>query len=247
MRRRALAAVIVAALVSAAVAAAADSTDPKVEDHEGRPGLRVRLDAPVHRPRARLGRRRGEAGSLKIPVCPSNQPNNSDLTITGHAESSLTLDSAAIQVDTDVLVFKNAGQVSKLVKRTSSTRPSSDCLRYDLIKSVGGQGVTVVGVSQLPVAKAGDHSALYRVTLAVKVGVEVRAGLQRLPLRVAGARAVLREHRRPGLAQARAAGLENGIAKKLAARRRDKRGTRPRPQGRILCCRQAPPGAGFVE
>ena len=77
--------------------------------------------------------------SLKIPICPANQPNNSDLTITGHAESVLTLESAGLQVDTDVVVFKTPTQVTKLVERI--LQPTlADCLEYDLLKSVGGHG-----------------------------------------------------------------------------------------------------------
>src|SRR4029077_16733692 len=134
---RAQVAVLVAGLIWAAVAAAADSTDPKGaltkadQVYASSSTLRFTDLGPAWAGGAE------KPSSLKIPVCPSNQPNNSDLTITGHAESRLTLDSAAIQVDTDVLVFKNAGQVSKLVKRIILNPSVSDCLRYDLIKSVG--------------------------------------------------------------------------------------------------------------
>jgi hypothetical protein len=105
--------------------------------------------------------------SLKIPVCPGNQPNNHDLTITGHAESTLTLESAGLQIDSDVLVFASPAQVAKLAKRVLRPVSLLTCLRFNLLKQVAGQGVTIVGVSQLR-GQAGDGAQLYRVTLVVK-------------------------------------------------------------------------------
>jgi hypothetical protein len=215
---RALGAVAVAALLVAAVAVAADITDPKVrltkadQAMAGKLVLRFTDLGPAWSGGAE------KPISLKIPVCPANQPNNSDLIITGHAESGLNLQSAATQVDTDVLIFKSAKQVSKLVKRVIESPSLSDCLRYDLIKSVGGQGVTIVGVSQVPVAKAGDHSALYRVTLSVKSGSKtvpvysdflyVSKGRAQYSVNIVA----------PGAIKTELPSLENGIAKKLAAK-----------------------------
>ena len=93
-----------------------------------------------------------------------------------------------------------------------------ECLRYDLLKSVGGQGVTIVGVSQLPLRKAGDHSALFRVTLDVKSSgkivpvysdfLYVSKGRIHYSVNVVA----------PGAAKTQLPSLENGIAKLLAAR-----------------------------
>jgi hypothetical protein len=209
---------LVAALYAVTVGLAADSTDPRItiatadQAYAARILLRFNDLGPAwsggaHKPT-----------SLKIPVCPSNQPNNSDLTITGHAESGLNLQSAAIQVDTDVLVFQTKSQVAKLVKRIFLAPALGDCLRYDLIKSVGGQGVTVVGVSQLPVKKAGDHSQLFRVTLSVasngkKVPVYsdflyVSQGRAQYFVNIVS----------PGAMKTELPSLENGIAKRLAAK-----------------------------
>jgi hypothetical protein len=217
MKRRVLIAAVAAGVVVSA-AAAADSTDPKIE-----------LSKADQAVAARLVLRSGDLGpawsggaekptSLKIPVCPANQPNNSDLTITGHAESRLNLQSAAIQVDTDVLRFRSSRQVTALVKRILLSPSLPDCLRYDLIKSVGGQGVTIVGVSQVPVAKVGDHSALFRVTLSVKSGsknVPVYSDF----LYVSQGRAQYFVNLvAPGAIRSELPSLENGIAKRLAAK-----------------------------
>jgi hypothetical protein len=217
---RAAATVIVALLASAsvAVAVAADSTDPKValtkadQAYASSSTLEVNDLGPAWAGGAE------KPSSLKIPVCPSNQPNNSDLTITGHAESRLTLESAAVQVDTDVLVFKNAGQVSKLVKRIILAPAIGDCLRYDLIKSVGGQGVTVVGVSQAPVAKAGDHSALFRVTLSAKSGSKSVPVYSDFLYVSQGRAQYFVNIVAPGALKSELPSLENGIAKKLAVK-----------------------------
>jgi hypothetical protein len=221
MTRRALLLLLglAAGLAVVAMAVAADPTDPKVkltkadQAYANRIVLRFADLGPAWTGGAE------KPSSLKVPVCPANQPNDSDLTITGHAESGLNLESAALQVDTDVVVFKNAKQVAKLVHRIF--RPTiSDCLRYDLIKSVGGQGVTVVGVSQLPLKKVGDHSALFRVTLGVKSNGKsvpvysdflfVSKGRTHYSVSIVA----------PGAAKGQLASLENGIAKLLAARAR---------------------------
>jgi hypothetical protein len=215
---RAAATVIVALLASASVAVAADSTDPKValtkadQAYASSSTLEVNDLGPAWAGGAE------KPSSLKIPVCPSNQPNDSDLTITGHAESRLTLESAAVQVDTDVLVFKNAGQVSKLVKRIILSPAIGDCLRYDLIKSVGGQGVTVVGVSQAPVAKAGDHSALFRVTLSAKSGSKSVPVYSDFLYVSQGRAQYFVNIVAPGALKSELPSLENGIARKLAVK-----------------------------
>jgi hypothetical protein len=209
--------VLAASLAVTAVATAADSTDPKIrltkadQTYANRIVLRFNDLGPAWTGGAE------KPTSLKVPICPANQPNNSDLTITGHAESGLNLQSAAIQVDTDVVVFRTANQVAKLVKRIF-VPATGQCLRYDLLKSVGGKGVTVVGVSQLPLKKAGDHSALFRVTLDVKSGsttvpvysdfLYVSKGRTHYSVNVVA----------PGAMKTQLPSLENGIAKRLAAR-----------------------------
>ena len=213
-----LLAVAGAALVVASAALAADSTDPKIKLSKADQALAAKLVLRFTDLGAAWSGGAEKPSSLKIPVCPSNQPNNSDLTITGHAESRLNLQTAATQVDTDVLIFKSAKQVAKLVGRVIESPSISDCLRYDLIKSVGGQGVTIVGVSQVPVAKAGDHSALYRVTLSVKSGSKTVPVFSDFLYVSQGRAQYFVNIVAPGAIKSELPSLENRIAKGLAAK-----------------------------
>jgi hypothetical protein len=161
--KRLLALWIAAALLTAA-AAAADSTDPKTKltkvDQARAAASLLRFSD--------LGPAWSGAGetptTLKIPVCPGDQPNNSDLTLTGHAESYLQLKSEGLQIDTDVEIFETAGQVGTLVKRMV-TPLLSGCLRYDLLKSLGSSAATVGNVTLVKLRDAGTHSSDYRVSL----------------------------------------------------------------------------------
>ena len=213
-----LLAVAGAALVVASAAHAADSTDPKINQSKADQALAAKLVLRFTDLGAAWSGGAEKPSSLKIPVCPSNQPNDSDLTITGHAESRLNLQTAATQVDTDVLIFKSAKQVAKLVGRVIESPSISDCLRYDLIKSVGGQGVTIVGVSQVPVAKAGDHSALYRVTLSVKSGSKTVPVFSDFLYVSQGRAQYFVNIVAPGAIKSELPSLENRIAKGLAAK-----------------------------
>ena len=207
-----------AALVVASAALAADSTDPKIKLSKADQALAAKLVLRFTDLGAAWSGGAEKPSSLKIPVCPSNQPNDSDLTITGHAESRLNLQTAATQVDTDVLIFKSAKQVAKLVGRVIESPSISDCLRYDLIKSVGGQGVTIVGVSQVPVAKAGDHSALYRVTLSVKSGSKTVPVFSDFLYVSQGRAQYFVNIVAPGAIKSELPSLENRIAQRLAAK-----------------------------
>jgi hypothetical protein len=155
---------VLAALVGAAVAAA-DSTDPKTRLTTAD---QARAAASLLR-FSDLGPAWSGAGerptTLKIPVCPGDQANNSDLTLTGHAESYLTLKSAGLQIDTDVEVFASARQVDKLVKRMVTPLLSA-CLKYDLLKSLGSSGASVGKVTLVKLHQAGSHSSDYRVAVA---------------------------------------------------------------------------------
>lgn len=164
--RRFLLLAFLAALVTlvAAALAAADATDPrtkitKLDQAQAVASLLKFSD---------LGPAWAGAGetpsTLKIPVCPGDQPNNSDLTLTGHAESYLELKSEGLQVDTDVEVFKSAGEVNTLVKRMVTPLLSA-CLKYDLLKSLGSLGASLGNVTLLKLEKVGSHSSDYRVSL----------------------------------------------------------------------------------
>jgi hypothetical protein len=210
--------VFAAALVVATSALGADSTDPKIELSKADQAVAAKLVLRLGDLGAAWSGGAEKPSSLKIPICPSNQPNDSDLTVTGHAESRLNLQTAATQVDTDVLVFKRANQVAKLVSRVLSSPSLEDCLRYDLIKSVGGQGVTIVGVSQVPVAKAGDHSALFRVTLSVKSGSKTVPVYSDFLYVSQGRAQYFVNIVAPGAIASELPSLENRIAKRLAAK-----------------------------
>jgi hypothetical protein len=217
MTARLLIVVAAAALMVGAVAAA-DSTDPKVRLSKADQAYAAKLLLRTNDLGAAWAGGAEKPTSLKLPICPANQPNNSDLTVTGHAESRLNLQSAATQVDTDVLVLERVKQVSALVKRILLSPSLSDCLRYDLIKSVGGQGVTIIGVSQVPVAKAGDHSALYRVTLSVKSGATVVRVYSDFLYVSQGRAQYFVNIVAPGAIRTELPSLENRIAKRLAAK-----------------------------
>jgi hypothetical protein len=214
---RALLVCAVAGLVAAS-AAAADSTDPKIELSKADQAYAAKLPLRTNDLGAAWSGGAETPTSLKIPVCPSNQPNISDLTVTGHAESALNLQTAATRVDTDVLILKRPQQVSALVKRILLSPSLSDCLRYDLIKSVGGQGVTIVGVSQIPVAKAGDRSALYRVTLSVKSGSKAVPVYSDFLYVSQGRAQYFVNIVAPGAIKSELPSLENRIAGRLAAK-----------------------------
>ena len=165
MRRLVLVA-LAAALVAAAVAAA-DSTDPRTklttadQAHATASLLRFSDLGPAWSGAAE------KPTTLKIPVCPGDQANNSDLTLTGHAESYLELKSEGLEVDTDVEIFKSAAEVETLFKRMVTPLLSA-CLKYDLLKSLGSAGVSIGNVALLKLTPAGAHSSDYRVALKYK-------------------------------------------------------------------------------
>ena len=109
--------------------------------------------------------------AMKIPVCPIYKPNNSDLVVTGHAESYAEQANLGIQVDADVAVFRSAKQVDVLFQRMLQPKLGS-CLKFNLLKTLVGSQVDVeLGtVTRLPIAKIGTHTALFRVAMAVKSG-----------------------------------------------------------------------------
>jgi len=215
---RPLALVLLTALVTAAVAVAADSTDPRIEIAKadqalaGSSVLRFTDLGPAWAGGA------VKPVSLKIPVCPGNQPDNHDLTITGHAESTLTLESAGLQVDSDVLVFKSPAQVTKLAKRVLQPVSLQTCLRFNLLKQVAGQGVTIVGVSQLPLARASGSARLYRVTLEAKSNGQTVSVFNDFLFVSKGRSQFFVSVVAPSSEKGQLPSLENNIAKTLAAR-----------------------------
>jgi hypothetical protein len=210
--------VLLAAAVVAAAAVAADSTDPRIKLSKAD---QARAKAAVLRFSDLGSAWTGGAEkpkSLKIPICPANVPNDHDLTITGHAESALTLSSAAINVDTDVEIFKTAAQVAKLAKRVFQPLQLAACLKYDLEKSIAGPTASVTGVAAIPVAKAGDRSILYRATVAVKSGKKTVPVYSDFLFVSKDRSQFFVNIVSPGSMKTELPSLENGIAKLLASR-----------------------------
>jgi hypothetical protein len=166
---RSLLAVLSVALVTASVALAADPLDPKVkitatDQAHATAALLVRNDLG---PAWAGGVRKPQA--FKTPVCPAHHPDNSDLTISGHVEAVFDNGNGGIQIDSDVQILKTAKQVETLFGRILHPKLAT-CLKYDLLKSVGGTNVIIGKVTRLDLAKVGTHSAVFRVSLIVKSG-----------------------------------------------------------------------------
>ena len=107
--------------------------------------------------------------SFKAPTCPAQRPNDGDLTLTGHAESLFTNGNGGIQIDTDVEVFPTSKQAKARFTRFMQPKVFS-CLKYDLAKSIGGSGATILKPTRLDLPKVAERVAAFRVPVAVKSG-----------------------------------------------------------------------------
>lgn len=107
--------------------------------------------------------------SLKAPVCPSLRPDYSKLTLTGHAESIFTNGNGGIQVVSDVEVWKNLAQAKQHMNALLQPKLGT-CIRYALLKSVGGTNVTILEAQRRDFPKLGDSTVHYRAPLGVKSG-----------------------------------------------------------------------------
>jgi hypothetical protein len=161
-----------AALLAAFVTAVADARDPwdprtKIRQADQRKAAATVLT------QADLGG--GWTGgsrkptSFKAPTCPAQRPNDGDLTLTGHAESLFSNGNGGIQIDTDVEVFPTAKQAKARFVRFMQPKLFS-CLKYDLAKSIGGSGATILKPARLDVPKVAERVAAFRVPVAVKAG-----------------------------------------------------------------------------
>jgi hypothetical protein len=166
---RALLVAVAAALVVVS-AALADPLDPKK--------VLVQADESYA---ARVALTQGDLGqgwtggaikppsSLKAPVCPQLRPDFSDLTITGHAESRFDNGNGGIQVVADVEVWRTPKQMSAHYKRMLRPKINA-CLRYALLKDVGGTNVTILPVKRTSFPKLAPVTRHYRAPLWVKSG-----------------------------------------------------------------------------
>ena len=107
--------------------------------------------------------------SLKAPRCPAYSPNQHDLVLTGHAESLFDNGNGGVQVDTDAEVFRSAKDAATRFRRILQPQLGA-CLRYDLLKSIGGSGIVILAAKRLQFPQVAERTAVYRVPLLVKQG-----------------------------------------------------------------------------
>ena len=214
--------VIVAFCALAAVGGARGRLDrPEGAAHEGRPGEGVGVVLRFNDLGPAWAGGAEKPTSLKIPVCPGEP-----------AEQQRPDDHRARRVEADARErrasrstptsssSRRRRRCRSSCKRIDSRRRSATASSYDLLKSVGDQGVTVVGVSQRAGGEGGRPlGSVPRDAVGEIAERQVGAGVQRLPVRVAGPGAVLRQHRRPvERSKSELPSLENRIAKLLAVK-----------------------------
>lgn len=107
--------------------------------------------------------------SFKAPSCPQQRPNDGDLTIVGHAESTFYNGNGGIQVDSDVEVFPTAKQAAARFNRFIQPKLYT-CLKYDLDKSAGAKLKYLAG-SRLTFPKVAERTAAFRIPIIQGSGV----------------------------------------------------------------------------
>src|SRR4029079_8482983 len=105
---------------------------------------------------------------LTAPKWPGLDPEESDLTGTGHAEARFTYTRGSVVFDQDNQVLESEKAVNTDFARVIQPK-LKDCLAYELKQSGKGQIVSVV-VRELPFPKLGTHSAAYRGTMVLRAG-----------------------------------------------------------------------------
>jgi hypothetical protein len=162
-------AVAVAALVAAA-AASADPLDPKIRINSSDQAAAARVLVTQDDLGAGWSGGRINPVSLKMPRCPTLQPNFSGLTLTGHVESNFNNGNGGWQVDTDVTMLKTPKQVSRQFALLSKPQLGT-CVRYDVLKTTGSDPNIKLGlVKRLTFPKLGTFARAYRTTIVVKAG-----------------------------------------------------------------------------
>lgn len=107
--------------------------------------------------------------SFKAPTCPAQRPNDGDLTLTGHAESVFSNGNGGIQIDSDIEVFPTVKQAKARFVRFMQAKLFT-CLKYDLAKSLGASGITLLKPTRLDLPKSAERFGAFRVPIAVKSG-----------------------------------------------------------------------------
>ena len=101
------------------------------------------------------------------PTCPNYHPKQSDLVLTGAAESDFRR--AGMEVDSEVQVLRTARMVSLDWQRSVVAPGALPCLRSLLAKGLGTTA-TVVSFRRLPFPKLTRYTAAFRAVVAVKIG-----------------------------------------------------------------------------
>jgi hypothetical protein len=160
---------LVVALVAAA-AAFADPLDPKIRISSADQAAATRVLLTRDDLGAAWAGGQIKPVSLKMPRCPTLQPDFSHLTLTAHVESTFSNGNGGWQVDSDVTVMKTATQVATQFRLLSKPQLGT-CVRYDVLKTTGSDPSVKLGlVKRLPFKVPATYARAYRTSIVVTAG-----------------------------------------------------------------------------
>lgn len=166
---RGVAAVALALLVAVAVAVSATAKPPKKQytaaGTASAKAVALKLsDLPSGWKASKGG------GSGATVTCPTFDPDQSDLTTVGHAESGFETTDGLGNAASIVGVFSSASQAQTSWNRL--VKPQMVACLAHFVESIGSKGTTVKVVSKgkLPLALPGKRKAAYRVVANVTSG-----------------------------------------------------------------------------
>jgi len=112
---------------------------------------------------------KGGGGGAGV-TCPAFDPDQSDLTTIGHADSGFETVDGLGNVASTVGIFKTASQAQSSWTRLVKP-PLLGCMEYLLEGSAGkGATITVTSKGKLPLAVPGKRHAAYRIVATYKAG-----------------------------------------------------------------------------
>jgi hypothetical protein len=152
------------ALIALGLSAAAGASSPPVRIQSADQASAVA--ALLRRSDFGAGWQGGEvkATALGSPGCPGFDPEESDLTVTGHADARFTFAPGDVVLDQDVEVLASAAAVRKDFARTISPKLPS-CLAYQIKRA---PDVVSAVVEKTPFPPTGSVSAAFRATVVVR-------------------------------------------------------------------------------
>jgi hypothetical protein len=164
---------VVAVMAAAAVAAEAALADPErkqikltaADQAAARAALVRRSDLPGT---AWLGGRIKPDLSRTSP-CRDYRPKQSDLVLTGAAESSFTRRDARLYVDSQVHMLRTARMVRLDWQRTAVAPRAIRCHRRDVAKTIGQNG-RLVSFGRIPFPHLTRYAVEYRAVVDVPAG-----------------------------------------------------------------------------